>query len=208
MSENTTTIHFVRHGLVHNPEGIFYGRKPGFRISETDKPRILALGGKLSAFQPDAVYASPLLRTRQTARLLMEGMGYQGRLKRSRYLLEVFTPYDGYSLQELDDIHWDLYTNSKPPYEQPVDVVERLQHFVKTIRARHSGKDVVAVTHADVILFFLLWVKGYSVSFEGKHLVETGKLPIQFPATASRTSFSWTGNADVPVVEYDPNEGS
>ena len=29
----TTTVHLVRHGEVHNPERILYGRLPGYRLS-------------------------------------------------------------------------------------------------------------------------------------------------------------------------------
>ena len=35
MSEPTkTTVHVLRHGEVHNPDKILYGRLPGFRLSE------------------------------------------------------------------------------------------------------------------------------------------------------------------------------
>ena len=29
-----TTVHFLRHGEVHNPDLVLYGRLPGFRLSE------------------------------------------------------------------------------------------------------------------------------------------------------------------------------
>ena len=29
-----TTVHLLRHGEVHNPAGVLYGRLPGFRLSE------------------------------------------------------------------------------------------------------------------------------------------------------------------------------
>lgn len=30
----TTTIHLLRHGEVHNPQGILYGRADGYHLSE------------------------------------------------------------------------------------------------------------------------------------------------------------------------------
>ena len=30
-----TIVHLMRHGEVHNPEGILYGRLPGYRLSDT-----------------------------------------------------------------------------------------------------------------------------------------------------------------------------
>ena len=29
-----TTIHLMRHGEVHNPEGVLYGRLPGYHLSD------------------------------------------------------------------------------------------------------------------------------------------------------------------------------
>ena len=33
MSDAPTVVHLVRHGEVHNPEKVLYGRLPGFRLS-------------------------------------------------------------------------------------------------------------------------------------------------------------------------------
>ena len=33
MSTAQTTVHLLRHGEVHNPGGVLYGRLPGFRLS-------------------------------------------------------------------------------------------------------------------------------------------------------------------------------
>src|SRR5690606_42013285 len=30
----STTVHLLRHGEVHNPDGILYGRLPGYRLSD------------------------------------------------------------------------------------------------------------------------------------------------------------------------------
>ena len=29
-----TVVHLLRHGEVHNPEGVLYGRLPGYRLAE------------------------------------------------------------------------------------------------------------------------------------------------------------------------------
>lgn len=29
-----TTVHLVRHGEVDNPEGVLYGRRPGYHLTE------------------------------------------------------------------------------------------------------------------------------------------------------------------------------
>ena len=32
-----TVVHLLRHGEVHNPDGVLYGRIPGFRLSENGR---------------------------------------------------------------------------------------------------------------------------------------------------------------------------
>ena len=32
MSPTKTVVHFLRHGEVHNPEKILYGRMPGYHL--------------------------------------------------------------------------------------------------------------------------------------------------------------------------------
>lgn len=60
-----TTISFVRHGRVHNPRGVIYGRLPNFRLSREGMNDAERAGLQLSSSPLEAVYASPLLRTRQ-----------------------------------------------------------------------------------------------------------------------------------------------
>ena len=62
-------IHLVRHGEVDNPKGILYGRLPGFALSERGHDMAERLGKHFSqaAVPVRAVWASPLLRTQQTA---------------------------------------------------------------------------------------------------------------------------------------------
>ncbi len=33
-ANHRTVVHLLRHGEVYNPQGIFYGRLPGFRLSD------------------------------------------------------------------------------------------------------------------------------------------------------------------------------
>ena len=38
-----TKVHVMRHGEVHNPEGILYGRLPGYHLSERGKAQAEAV---------------------------------------------------------------------------------------------------------------------------------------------------------------------
>jgi broad specificity phosphatase PhoE len=62
-------IHLVRHGEVHNPDGILYGRKPHFSLSETGHKmaELAAQDLKSQGRQISRIAVSPLLRTRESA---------------------------------------------------------------------------------------------------------------------------------------------
>lgn len=67
-----TTIHFVRHGQVHNPNKVLYERLKGFHLSARGV-RMAQATGQYMAQAPQmsgisAIYASPLERTCETAR--------------------------------------------------------------------------------------------------------------------------------------------
>ena len=68
---SATTIHFVRHGKVYNPDHLLYERLPDFHLSDLGRRMAQATAAYL-ANSPQtntisAVYSSPLDRTRETA---------------------------------------------------------------------------------------------------------------------------------------------
>ena len=63
----TTTVHLVRHGEVHNPERILYGRLSGYRLSERGEQMAALVGEHLAESDIALVRSSPLLRAQQTA---------------------------------------------------------------------------------------------------------------------------------------------
>ena len=43
-----TKVHVLRHGEVHNPEGILYGRLPGYRLSDRGQAQAQAVADTLA----------------------------------------------------------------------------------------------------------------------------------------------------------------
>ncbi|NMH98000.1 histidine phosphatase family protein, partial [Pseudonocardia acidicola] len=62
-----TLVHFLRHGEVHNPAGVLYGRLPGFRLSENGRGQAEKVAKVLAEADLAAVVASPLQRAQETA---------------------------------------------------------------------------------------------------------------------------------------------
>jgi broad specificity phosphatase PhoE len=88
------TLHLIRHGEVHNPRQILYGRLPRFRLSDSGRWQAKQCGKRLNGSGIDAIYSSPLLRARQTAEEIIRRCG-PNKLHISRLLNEVYTAYEG-----------------------------------------------------------------------------------------------------------------
>ncbi|MGV8876952.1 MAG: histidine phosphatase family protein [Rhodoglobus sp.] len=60
-------IHLVRHGEVHNPDRILYGRLPGFHLSALGHQMASLAAKSLNDRPISALYASPLQRAQESA---------------------------------------------------------------------------------------------------------------------------------------------
>jgi broad specificity phosphatase PhoE len=198
-----TRISLVRHGRVQNPSHIFYGRLPGFSLSK--KGRLDAAGAALALknFKIEELFSSPMLRCRQSA---IEIRHYHPRLKLrlSQLITEVHTPFQGQPSKVVRSRGGDVYRGSGPEYEQPEDILKRVQKFIFRTRRTFSGKHVVAVTHGDVILFMVLWAGNFAATPKNKKKFKTLGILEEYPATSSITTFSYTTNLkdERPSIAY------
>jgi broad specificity phosphatase PhoE len=62
-----TIVHLMRHGEVHNPTGVLYGRLPEFLLSELGHEMAQAAADALAGRDVTYLVASPLERAQQTA---------------------------------------------------------------------------------------------------------------------------------------------
>jgi broad specificity phosphatase PhoE len=192
----TTRISLIRHGLVYNPQKIYYGRLPRFRLGEEGRSQAAAAAEFLAGQRVTAVYSSPLLRARQTAAIIAARLNKPVHF--SRFLLEVHTPYDGRPFTDLNQRNWDVYTGSPPEFEQPADVQQRMVRFIGRIRQRHTGGHAVLVSHADVIAWTVLWAAERPLTIDGRRRLQEAGLPVNYPAYASVTTLAFNGDGERP----------
>jgi broad specificity phosphatase PhoE len=62
-----TVVHLLRHGEVHNPDKILYGRLPGFHLSETGRHQAEIVAKAFTDADLVAILASPMERAQETA---------------------------------------------------------------------------------------------------------------------------------------------
>lgn len=194
-----TRILLVRHGLVHNPEGLIYGRLPGFHLSATGEQQAQAAAEALRTTSLGAIFSSPQLRARQTAAHVA---AHHPHLKPmiSPWLDEIHIPLEGRPLAEAAARDWDLYTGSPPGFDQPDIIMARIRAFVDEVRRDYSGQTVAAVTHGDFIAFAVLWAAGRPVVAQEKRTLHT--VPgfyDGYPQTASITALSFNGPGSFPI---------
>lgn len=170
-------IHLVRHGEVHNPDGILYGRLPGFRLSDRGRTmarttaRALVADGRPIA----ALYASPLQRAQESAAPLVELTGLP--LIVDDRLVEAGNVYEGTRRAPGPHLlahpsEWRHIANPfRPSWGEPYrDIAARvLAAMAAAWRAEASreqttdapGGDIVMVTHQSPI-----WLAHRSVAGE------------------------------------------
>jgi broad specificity phosphatase PhoE len=202
MTDSSSVILF-RHGHVHNPGELFYGRMPRFRLSERGREEARAAGRMAAGMDLAAIYSSPLLRARQTAQEI-RAFHPDLPVRRSRHLAEINCAYDGRQNAEVDFRLGDVYTGADPSYEQPADIVQRTLKFFRLARTRHAGRSTAAVTHGDVIVFAMLWARGLALDPRQKVNLHALGFSGGYPATGSLTTFVFRTDSDreLPEISY------
>ncbi|MCA9912106.1 MAG: histidine phosphatase family protein [Anaerolineae bacterium] len=206
------TLYLIRHGEVHNPEKILYGRMPGYGLSATGRQQATAAGRALAEVPLDAFYASPMQRAQETAGIIADVHPQEITIQTEERLNEVHTPYDGTPFSELEPNMLDIYFGNEAPHEQPRDVRRRLLTFLADMREQYAGGTVACVTHGDIVVAAFMYAKGQDENDIGRSRHEPGNwgrlsalgLPERYPATASLSRLDYiTSNPDeIPAYTY------
>ena len=198
-----TQIHLIRHGEVHNPRQILYGRLPRFRLSDAGRRQAASAAHWFKDRPVAALFSSPMLRARQTAQAFAEPNPHL-RVQISGWLNEVYTCYEGWLGAVIDARGGDVYTGADESYEQPEDIIERVRKFAERTRALFTGSQVVAITHGDIITFTYLWAVGFDLSPVNKTRLKQAGFPVAYPAHASITTLTYRTAApdERPTIDY------
>jgi broad specificity phosphatase PhoE len=150
----TTTVHLMRHGEVHNPKGVLYGRLPGYNLSELGRQMAERVAKQLKADEHDIVHvvASPLERAQQTAAPIAEAFGLE--IHTDERLLEAGNHFQGLRFGVGDGSlrhprHWWYLRNPLTPSwgEAYREIAARMHTVAQDARAAAEGHEAVLVTH-------------------------------------------------------------
>src|SRR5260370_11151800 len=153
MSGLSTTIWLARHGEVHNPTNVLYGRMPGMRLSPEERRQAQALADYLAPRPLAAIYSSPMLRARRTAEVALAAHPELERVRIDADLQEVRTGWEGEPLASLEQIDWDFYAHPRHSEDESLHAIhQRTLRWLRRMLIRHGGSEVLGVSHGDPML--------------------------------------------------------
>jgi len=192
------TIHFVRHGEVHNPEKILYGLQPGWRLSDRGKEMAAVIGQWSTKLDLGAIHASPLQRAQETVAPIIAK--HKLSLTTDKNLIEASNVFEGKKFELGSGVlrhpaSWRyLYNPWRPSWGEPYDqLISRMLKGLFAARDAAGGKDAICVSHQLPI-----WILRSAV--EGRRLLHD---PRKRECTlASVTSFELDSEGMISSVSY------
>lgn len=154
------TVHLLRHGEVHNPDRLLYGRLPEFHLSELGRQMADRAAGefeKRAEQGGNIVYlvASPLTRAQETAEPTAQALGLQ--IVTDDRIIEAENRFEGLAVTKAalrHPKHWRHLINPlKPSWGEPyAGLVSRVMEAVQEARERAlelggEGASAVMVSH-------------------------------------------------------------
>jgi broad specificity phosphatase PhoE len=148
-----TVVHLLRHGEVHNPGRVLYGRLPGFRLSALGEAQAKVVGEFLAGRPVGYLVSSPLERAKQTAEPLAAALGLE--VEVDERLIEADNRLEGRAVAGgkglLTDVsNWKYFTNPvRPSWGEPyAHIAVRVLAAARAARdAAPDGTDAVCVSH-------------------------------------------------------------
>ncbi|TXG92897.1 histidine phosphatase family protein [Rhodococcus rhodnii] len=190
----------MRHGEVHNPRGILYGRLPGFRLSLHGEAQARKVAQTLAGHDVVHVAASPLQRAQQTATPIAERHGLQ--IVTDDNLIEAGNEFEGLKVSVGDGAlrrprhWWKLRDPFTPSWGEPyLQIAHRMLAAVGSARAAAAGHEAVVVSHQLPVWTLRRFL-------QGEHLWHDPRA--RQCALASLTSLVYDGDTLVDIVYSEP----
>ena len=147
-------IHLVRHGEVFNPQGVLYGRLPGYGLSDLGRAMAEAAAKDLVARgrTVGAIVSSPLQRTQQSAEPIAAAFDLEPTL--DDRIIEPTNRFEGMRMHGRDSAlrdvrNWSFLVNPwEPSWGEPFrSIATRVLHAMTDAADSVESGDVVLVSH-------------------------------------------------------------
>ncbi|MEU5833118.1 histidine phosphatase family protein [Streptomyces diacarni] len=190
----------MRHGEVHNPEGVLYGRKPGYHLSDLGRRMADRVAEHLEGRDITHVAASPLERAQETATPVAKAHGLD--LATDARLIEAGNVFEGKTFGVGDGAlrrpeNWRHLRNPfRPSWGEPyLEQVVRMRAAIETAKDAARGHEAVCVSHQLPIWILRSFVEHRRLWHDPRRRQCT---------LASLTSFTFLGDRIVSVGYTEP----
>ena len=197
-----SVVHLVRHGQVHNPDGILYGRLPGYGLSEVGRAMATRLGKYFADVPLTHLRCSPLQRARETMAPIAAEHPELDVVTEDR-VIEAANVFEGRHFGRYNQVLllpqnlWRLRNPLRPSWG------EAYPSIVARVRAAMSdaAKDAGDGGQALIVMHELpIWIS--RLAAEGRSLVHDPRK--RQCRLASVTSFTWIDDRIVAVDYAEP----
>lgn len=150
------TVHLLRHGEVHNPDGVLYGRLPEFHLSELGREMAQTVADHFSRRVAEGanivhLAASPLTRAQETAQPISEALGLP--IATEERIIEAANYFEGMQVSRSEILkprHWPMLRNPlRPswgePYEEQASRVRAAVQDARVKAVELGGDDAQAI---------------------------------------------------------------
>jgi len=160
-----TVVHLLRHGEVHNPNGVLYGRLPNYKLSEVGQGQALTVAEYLRDNDIVHVVGSPLERAQQTAAPIADS--HRLELATDPRLIEAANVFEGKKVSIGDGAlrsprNWPMLRNPfRPSWGEPyLEIARRMLAAVYRARERAAGHEAVCVSHQLPVVSIRRYLEG------------------------------------------------
>ncbi len=204
-------LHLVRHGEVHNPDHVLYGRLPKFGLSADGRRMTRQAAEYVHGLERPlaSLVCSPLQRTRESAEPFTELFGIAPVI--DERVIEPTNVFEGKRMKEalLNPLNWwHLRRPSVPSWGEPyAQVVARMTAAMNDAWDAAPGGDVVIVSHQLPIWITHLHVAGLPLRHDPRSrrcalssVTSFERVGVLWRETDYATPASTTGAVDVGAV--------
>ena len=184
-------MHFVRHGEVHNPDRLLYGRLEGFGLSARGTQMAERAGSALATRPIRRILSSPLQRTVESATPLSELTGVS--IDLDERLIEGLNAFQGTRLTPRrilsDPAVWKMLSNPwLPSWGEPYrEIAQRMLDVAEDAWNSVDEGEVVLVTHQVAIWVLHRAVAGIPLP----HLPQNRRCSLSSITTIKKVADKW-----------------
>ena len=160
-----TVVHLLRHGKVHNPSGILYGRLPGFSLAASGRAMADGIAEHLAPADITYLAASSLIRAQETAAPLAAAKGLT--VVTDDRVIEAGNAFEGQKVAVGDGAlrkpqAWIKLRNPfRPSWGEPyLEIAHRMLGAIYTAVAAADGHEALIVSHQLPIVTVRRYLEG------------------------------------------------